>query len=256
MTAYDSAFFSRQSGASHQSASIVLEQLRSVLPFESACDIGCGAGTWVRALREMGLTDVLGVDGEYARGSLQIPEALFLARDLTAPLTLDRRFDLAMSLEVAEHLPAARAAGFVADLTRIAPAVLFSAAIPLQGGVSHINERWQDFWASAFAEHGFDCHDVIRPGLWTDRRVAVWYRQNTLLFLSRDHPARDAVRQAAQQAPRPVSVVHPELFPLGFNMDNKPLLLRLLYWSFARDVRRRFGRKGKPRGSAGMNAGT
>jgi len=50
-----------------------------------------------------------------------------------------------------------------------------------------------------------------------------------------------ALRAAAAAVPAPVSVVHPGMFPLGFNMDNKALLLRFLYWSLARDVKRRLG---------------
>lgn len=241
---YDKAFYEAQSGGSYDSARIVLALLREVLPFASVCDVGCGAGTWVKALLELGVEDVLGLDGAYAQPSLQIPERHFLAADLCAPLAVGRRFDLAMSLEVAEHLPRERSAGFVEDLTRLAPAVLFSAAVPCQGGTDHINERWQDFWAEAFARHGFACHDIIRPRIWNAPGVEVWYRQNTLLFLHRDHPHAEAVRAAAAGLTAPVAVVHPEMFPLGFNMDNKALLLKFLYWSFARDLRRLLGGRG------------
>lgn len=245
MHVYNRAFYERQRGGSYTSAVIILGHLRSLLPFASVVDVGCGAGTWVKALLEAGVAEVLGIDGAYAQDSLQIPADRFLAADLREPIALDRRFDLALSMEVAEHLPSARAEGFIADLVQLAPAVLFSAAIPLQGGTAHINERWQGFWADLFAQHGYRAYDVIRPAVWTDRRVEVWYRQNTLLFLAADHPQRAAVAAAEAALPRQLSLVHPELFPLGFNIDNKRLLLRLLYWSYVRDIRRLFGR-GKP----------
>jgi len=236
--AYDAAFYASQSGGSYRSAGIVLERLLGVLPVGSVCDVGCGAGTWVKAFLEAGVADVLGVDGEHARGSLQIPQERFLARDLRQPLRLDRTFDLAISVEVAEHLPAERATGFVEDLTRLAPAVLFSAAVPYQGGTDHINERWQGVWASEFARRGYQAHDLIRPWIWDDAQVEVWYRQNILLYLRADHPLRARVEEAVRESPRPASVIHPAMFPLGFNMDSKRLLLKLLYWSFARDLRR------------------
>jgi len=235
MQPYDTSFFDAQSTGSHKSAMVVLRQLHDLLPFSSVCDVGCGAGTWLRALREMGVDDVLGLDGAYAKPSLQVPSELFTAQDLTRPFTLDRRFDLAISLEVAEHLPPDRAAGFVQDLTRIAPAVLFSAAIPGQGGTYHLNERWQDYWVAEFAKHDYALHDVIRPRIWDQPEVELWYRQNTLLFLHRDHPAAPAL---SAPLPQPVSVVHPGMFPLGYNMDNKRLLLRFLWWSLLRDVKR------------------
>lgn len=246
MTVYDERFYARQGDGSYGSATVVLGHLRRVLPFSSAVDIGCGAGTWLKALLEMGVTEVLGVDGEYARPSLRIPPERFLAADLRQPVPLQRRFDLALSLEVAEHLPPARGESFVADLVRLAPAVLFSAATPLQGGTAHVNERWQGYWGDLFAAHGYRSHDVIRPLVWSDRRVEVWYRQNILLYLAEDHPERETVRQAEAALPRPLSLVHPDLFPLGFNIDNKPLLLRMLYWSVMRDVRRRFRRPERP----------
>ncbi|MDW8444469.1 MAG: hypothetical protein RML45_09315 [Acetobacteraceae bacterium] len=158
------------------------------------------------------------------------------------PIDLDRRFDLALSLEVAEHLPPERAAGFVADLVRLAPAVLFSAAIPLQGGTNHVNERWQAFWAGLFASHGYRAFDVIRPRVWDDPRVEPWYRQNTVLFLADGHPETERVAKAERDAPRPLSVVHPAVFPLGYNIDNKVLLAKMIYWSFRRDIKRLLAR--------------
>lgn len=233
---YDASFFAGQSGGSYASARVVLGEVQRLLPFRSACDVGCGAGTWLRALAEMGVEDLMGLDGAYARSSLQVPAERFRATDLAAPFTVERGFDLALSLEVAEHLPPRRAESFVEDLVRLAPAVLFSAAVPGQGGTQHLNERWQDYWVELFARHGYAAHDVIRPRIWNEAVVEPWYRQNTLLFLREGHPQEEAVRAAWQ--PLPASVVHPALFPLGANVDNKVLLLRFLYWSFARDARR------------------
>ena len=93
--------------------------------------------------------------------------------------------DLAICLEVAEHLTPAAGARLVKTLCSVAPVVLFSAAIPAQGGTNHINEQWQSHWADEFAAHGFDCFDPIRPEIWNDRDVFPWYRQNILLFVSR-----------------------------------------------------------------------
>ncbi len=242
MAPYDRAYYERQGDGSYRSATVVIECLRGILPFSSAVDVGCGAGTWVKALLEAGVEDVLGIDGEYARASLRIPAERFFAQNLSPPFNLDRRFDLALSLELAEHLPPERAAGFVADLVRLAPAVLFSAAIPLQGGTNHVNERWQDFWAELFAAHRYFRFDVIRPRVWTDPKVEPWYRQNTVLFLAEGHLETERVARAEREAPRPLSVVHPTMFPLGSNIDNKVLLQKMIDWSFVRDLNRLLGR--------------
>jgi hypothetical protein len=102
--------------------------------------------------------------------------------DLTRELPDLGRFDLAVCLEVAEHLPASRAALFVADLVKLSPVVLFSAAIPGQPGVHHVNCQWPAYWADLFAFHGYGCRDEYRWPLWDDDRIESWYRQNVLIF--------------------------------------------------------------------------
>ena len=69
--------------------------------------------------------------------ALHIPADCYLVADLGKPLPLDERYDLAVSLEVGEHLEASLAGGLVDSLTRLAPVVLFSAAIPGQSGTHH-----------------------------------------------------------------------------------------------------------------------
>jgi SAM-dependent methyltransferase len=127
-------------------------------------DVGCGTGEWLAAYVKLGVTDVLGTGGAYvSRDQLVIPEHLVQRRGLRERLELDRHFDLAICLEVAEHLPPARGESFVADLVALAPAVLLSAAVPGQGGVDHLNERWQDHWHTLFAAHGYLAADSVRP---------------------------------------------------------------------------------------------
>src|SRR5439155_12477145 len=131
---------------------------------------------------------ILGVDGEYVdRDSLVIPSDSFISADLRGGLDLGGTFDLCMSLEVAEHLPAAAASRFVESLTRLSPVVLFSAAVPGQTGVGHINERWPDYWMSLFAGHGYVQLDPFRHQLWHDSRVEWWYRQNLFLYVKPEH---------------------------------------------------------------------
>jgi SAM-dependent methyltransferase len=181
----------------------------------SIVDFGCGSGGWLATAAALGVTDIQGVDGEWvAADTLEIPGERFRAVDLTAPLDLGRRYDLAFCLEVAEHLPSDAAPILVGTLTAHAPAVLFSAAIPGQGGEGHVNEAWPSFWQKLFADRGFECFDVLRGPIWTDRAIEVWYRQNLLLFVRQGHlaetdrlPARPVDLSAAA-----LDVVHPELF--------------------------------------------
>jgi hypothetical protein len=102
--------------------------------------------------------------------------------NLENPRPLDRAFDLACSLEVAEHLPEHVARAFVRALANSAPAILFGAATPGQGGEGHVNEQWQDYWVSLFEDEGYRPVDAIRPHVWGNQHVAWWYQQNTLLY--------------------------------------------------------------------------
>ena len=117
---------------------------------------------------------------------LLIPTDRFLRCRVGETLPVEERFDLAISLEVAEHLPQTHAAAFVGELTRLAPAVLFSAAIPGQGGLNHVNEQWPDYWAALFEAQGFQPIDTLRWRIWGDDQITWWYKQNLLLFAADD----------------------------------------------------------------------
>jgi SAM-dependent methyltransferase len=208
---YSVRFYRTHHHIAERSARAIVPLVLELTRVNSVCDVGCGDGAWLRAFAEHGVADLIGIDGEYVRPVLHIPAANFQAMDLRSEIALPRSFDLAVSLEVAEHLPESRAAGFVADLTRLAPVVLFSAAIPGQGGVEHVNEQWQTYWAALFAQHDYALCDAVRPTIWNDRRVASWYRQNILVFCHRDalntHP-----RLAEAPHTLRLSLVHPEYF--------------------------------------------
>jgi SAM-dependent methyltransferase len=180
---YDDAFYRKQSTQSYTSASVVVPFLLQMINVRSVCDVGCGIGTWLRAFQDHGVSDVLGFDGEYVYPQLQISAADFQAADLTQALECPRRFDLAISLEVAEHLPSRCAATFVKNIGSLADVVLFSAAIPGQWGVGHINTQWQSYWVDLFANEGFIALDVIRPAIWNNDAVSWPYKQNSLLYV-------------------------------------------------------------------------
>ena len=182
---YDDHFYDEMNDRVLMSAKTVVPIILKMLEPTSVVDVGCGIGTWLAEFRACGVETILGIDGEHVnRTKLLIPSTSFMALDITKPLTVSRRFDVAVSLEVGEHLPAACASSFVSSLCGLAPAVLFSAAIPGQGGQHHVNEQWPEYWRQLFAAHDFRMFDALRPSLWYDETVAVCYRQNVFLFFS------------------------------------------------------------------------
>lgn len=201
---YTPAFFDELARGTRESARAVVPVVNELLHPASVLDVGCGAGTWLAEWDTAGVPDLLGIDGDYLdRTALQVPPDRFAPVDLRRPFNLGRTFDLVQTLEVAEHLDETCADAFVESLARHGDTVLFSAAIPGQGGTHHVNEQWPSYWAAKFAKAGYTAHDVIRPRIWTDPRVKVWYRQNTLLF-ARGRTFRDT-------APR-LDLVHPDLW--------------------------------------------
>jgi hypothetical protein len=145
---------------------------------------------------------------------LQIPQDRFRSFDLTKPFDLGCMFDLAISLEVAEHLPADCAQVFVESLTRLAPVVLFSAAIPFQNGAHHINEQWPDEWAGLFKDRSYLPVDFIRKRVWGNDSVEWYYAQNTLLFADVKLLKGNAALKAEfeQTNPDQLSLVHPKQY--------------------------------------------
>ena len=180
---YDRDYYlAKQDGWSASAAAIVPALLRW-FPARAVVEFGCGTGNLLATFAAHGAADVLGVDGDHVpRDLLRIPPARFRAADLLTLREAGRTFDIACSLEFAEHLPPSRAAGFVALLAAAAPVVLFSAAVPGQGGRGHVNEQPQSYWARLFAEHGRVPVDCIRPAI-ADASGADWYyAQNTLVY--------------------------------------------------------------------------
>jgi SAM-dependent methyltransferase len=198
--------FYRELAAAQESAREILPIVLDVIKPASVIDIGCGTGNWLTIAHELGVHEILGVDGSWVKGQLAISPENFIEHDLSTPLKLDRRFDLALSLEVAEHLPSSAARVFVQSLCAAADVVLFSAAIPGQGGRRHVNEQWPAYWAELFAEIQYHCYDFLRPKIWNNPRVTWHYAQNSMIF------ARAGSRHPFREPTTPLPLVHPILW--------------------------------------------
>jgi SAM-dependent methyltransferase len=201
-----------------RSARRIIPRLTGVLPIRSVVDFGCGQGAWLRAWTDAGAT-VVGVDGPYVdSGHLLIDPSEFCAADLAAPIDLRRQFDLVQSLEVAEHLPATKAEQFVATLTAHGSRILFSAAVPGQGGENHINEQPPDYWRALFRERGYAAFDYLRPLVCNDPAIARWYRFNTILYIRDDLVSRLPLPVRRSQVPdaQPLD----DYWPVAYRLRN------------------------------------
>lgn len=221
---YTSRFYDRDRERTARSAAATLPVLLDCLtaagaaPPASVIDIGCGRGVWLSAF---GPITVKGRDGPWTRQDrLLIDPARFTPTDLAGPFSEPEPFDLAMTLEVAEHIDAAQADQFVANLAGLSDTILFSAAIAGQGGQHHVNERPLGYWLDKFARHGFALYDVLRPRLWHNEDVCWWYRQNMVVLARAGSPYRDGLQRAAATNPPLIDLAHPAGFAQKARLAN------------------------------------
>jgi SAM-dependent methyltransferase len=198
-------FFYKHDEAIHNfsAAREIMPYLIKMFSPRTMLDVGCGIGTWMVVAKELGIQEVLGIDGSYVdRDILKINSREFLEQDLRHEFNLGRKFDIALCLEVAEHLPASSAGGLIKSLSNHSDIIVFSAAIPDQGGQNHLNEQWPAYWANLFQKQGFECRDIFRNIFWDNEKIEFWYRQNILLF----------TKNSSLNFNLPNSLVHPVLF--------------------------------------------
>lgn len=183
-----------------RSAEIVVREIR---PRPSTVvDVGCGEAWWAKAFLDAGADAVQAWD--YEQPELRQEGVIYrLGIDLEEPGWAEGYgpFDLAVCLEVGEHLHPSAADTLIRELCSLSDTILWSAAIPAQTGLGHVNEQWPVYWAEKFAANGFGAHDPLwRWDVWDDDRVEPWYRQNLMVY------------RRGMGWTEPVSVVHPALF--------------------------------------------
>ena len=228
-TGYGEAYYRSLADSSLSSARIVAPIVLELVRPRSIVDVGSGSGAWLSVFAALGVADRLGIDaycpnqylprevggvpGEAGEGDPACPPGSYLQHDLDNEVELGRKFDLAICLEVAEHLRPDSAETLVTSLTNLAPVVLFSAAVPMQGGTQHLNEQWPTYWCGLFAQQGFAVLDPVRRQVWNREDVAWWYAQNTLLYVSEDElRRRPALREQARiTCPAQLDLVHPRM---------------------------------------------
>ncbi len=129
---YNQSFYENSIPATMASAEEIIPLVIKYFAPKSVVDVGCGVGSFLKVAVRMGVQDVLGIDGPWATEYIKgLP---FLLHGLTAPLSLGRKFDVTICLEVGEHIPHNYSQVLVRSLSNLAPCIVFSAAIPFQGG--------------------------------------------------------------------------------------------------------------------------
>jgi hypothetical protein len=226
---YNDRFYQGQMAESYNSAKIYASYLSNFLVPKTVVDVGCGRGTWLKAFHEIGAKKLVGFDGAWNTQSAMVEKSIsFNACDLNKPISVNNseRFDLAISLEVAEHIEPSSALTFVTSLTNLSDIVLFSAAFTGQGGKSHINERKHTDWANQFISLNYEPFDIFRQVFWADDRIPFWYRQNVFLYVHKDSDAYDTIKSkniASLSNIAFMDCIHPELYLVLLQRLSSPL---------------------------------
>ena len=187
----------------------------------SVLDVGCGIGTFLCTFLEAGVPEVRGVDGEWLdRSLLLIPKERFTVVDLEKPIHLGRKFDMALCLEVAEHLAPESADNIVDSLCEHADTIVFSAAIPGQGGQNHVNEQPFNYWKEKFEQRGFHWHDVLRRRYWNETSIEWWYKQNIFLVTRHSNLPAELSKLSLNGSEL---FIHPELWQQQLRLKEEQL---------------------------------
>jgi hypothetical protein len=203
-----------------KSAEEFLSHLFKYFKPKSLVDVGCGRGAWLKVAQNLGVNNLLGIDGQWNNKKLilrntKTSKINFIHKDLNFFFKVDKKYDLAICLEVAEHLNRSSAINLVKSIINLSDTIVFSAAFNMQGGVMHINEREHSYWGQLFLKNNFFVFDLFRPYLWKNNNISFWYRQNSFLFVRKNTKISNIL---IKNNINPLSniefmdCVHPELF--------------------------------------------
>lgn len=252
MKEYSSDLYKWMKHGSHRSAQKVVPEIWKIVQPKSVIDLGCGTGEWLALLKQQGAKEILGVDGPWNnKDLLSISPSEFMVHQLKDPLTIKKKFDLALCLEVVGHLPKSSVESIVKTLAELSDVVLLSAPIPEQKGVGPgpFFLQWAPYYVGLFRDAGFVAIDAIRPLIWNDPQVEWWFSQNMVFYVKEsrlsEYPALKKIWE--HQLSPPLPIVHPSHFLHRCNVQPESFsfmeLLRALPKVFLRTV----GRKGKRR---------
>ena len=210
-------FHHHESLYSDSSAEVIVPLLVDLFNPKTVVDVGCGIANFLKIFLKYNIENVKGLDGAWvdlSKLAANIPVEKFQKIDLEREFEQyaqenAKKYDLLISLEVAEHLSVDYSKNFIKSLCALSDTIVFSAAVPLQGGQNHLNEQWHSYWIKIFNEMGYVGHDKIRKLIWQEPNVHWWYRQNIFLFTKSD---RTSVEWSDNNFSFPTDIIHPAHF--------------------------------------------
>lgn len=185
MTIYNNHFYGDDSTRKLSARKILRYYWKFFNP-KKIVDVGCGRGVWLDECRNLGATNLLGIDGDYNSQHNMFKNFKYINHDLNKKFAIKEKYDLAISVETIEHLKPEISNNFIKSLCKLSETIIFSGAFPYQGGIGHINERLHSEFAKIFIKNNYFPFDFFRPALFSDKDISFWYRQNIFLYLKKN----------------------------------------------------------------------
>ena len=207
---YDEKFWGpRRGNWNYSSAKIILPMIFKYYKPNSIIDVGCGIGTWLSAALELGIDNLKGLDcNEISEDFLLVPRKYISIDNLETHENKNNiKYDLAISVEVAEHLDNSASEHFIKMLTSYSKVIIFSAGIPYQEGEHHINCQQPQFWHDIFAKYEYICFDFRNELMNMWEKINPCYAQNILLYVHKDFI--DIFKKHFSMTNKPIFYYHP-----------------------------------------------
>lgn len=186
MIEYDANFYRITRPERERSVNALMPIIMAKYHPQTIVDVGCGEGLWLKKAKEIDPgVGIVGIDSSPdVRKILEIPQDSYYECDLHQGIPNNPlfKYDLALCLEVAEHIAPNDGYKLVEWLCNNATIIVWSAAIPGQTGVGHINEQWQHFWEVSFARYSYEASLDLRNEIWEEGLIAPYYRQNIIEY--------------------------------------------------------------------------
>lgn len=229
-----------ESDQSLYSARRVIKQLESIITLpKSVLDVGCGVGGWSLAFKEAGVKNLILLDHpSNSRENLLFQENEFYTADFQITIPQVYKADLVICFEVLEHINPKYCHAVIEYLTKCSDTVLFSAAIPGQGGYNHVNENFSSYWEAIFEQFGFRKYDIVRPLILFDNQIEYFIRQNIFLYVK----GKGLLHTTEHKAflPPDFEIINRKIL----DKHKSPLaLLKMMPGSFKKTMKLRFGKK-------------
>ena len=206
-TIYNEEFYNEQKDASYKSAEAIIPIFMDAFNPRSVNDIGCGAGGWLHVFQKCGVNTIYGYDVNELTADKYFIDKKHIKTNTdfsSVNFKIQEKSDILICLEVAEHLQDEVADSFILEILSASPVIIFSAALPGQTGVNHINEQPPWYWREKFNKFGYTEVDFIRPQILRNENICWWYRQNITCFvrpgvLSSNHKLAELAKIHGQQ---------------------------------------------------------